>query len=92
MRAGMKLVIEGRVQGVGYRWWASGEARQLGLEGWVRNRRDGAVELAAFGRPAALDAFADACAQGPRGAVVSRVTRSEAPDDGSRGFGQRPTD
>jgi acylphosphatase len=91
MRAGMKLVIEGRVQGVGYRWWASGEARQLGLTGWVRNRRDGAVELTAFGRPAALDALASACAQGPHGASVSRVVRSEAPDDGSRGFEQRPT-
>ena len=91
MRAGMKLVIEGRVQGVGYRWWATGEARQLGLDGWVRNRRDGAVEVAAFGRPAALDALASACARGPRGASVSRVTRSEAADDGSRGFEQRRT-
>ncbi len=61
------------MQGVGYRWWAQGEARRLGLAGWVRNRRDGSVELLAIGHEAAIDKLADACREGPRAAAVTRA-------------------
>jgi acylphosphatase len=90
-RQAVRLRIEGRVQGVGYRFWAVDEARRLGLDGWVRNRRDGTVELFAVGEAAAIEALAAACAQGPPGARVTPVAREPASDDGARGFEQRPT-
>jgi acylphosphatase len=84
--------IEGRVQGVGYRWWATGQARGLGLRGWVRNRRDGSVELLAIGGDDAVAALEQACRQGPTGAQVTAVIRSPADDDGSTDFSERATD
>jgi acylphosphatase len=90
-RTAIRLSITGHVQGVGYRWWAMGEALRLGLAGWVRNRRDGSVELLVIGDDAAIDRLAQACAHGPAGAGPDRVTREPATDDGSQGFEQRPT-
>ena len=90
-RAAARLLIEGRVQGVGYRWWALGEAERLGLAGWVRNRRDGSVEALAIGPQAAIDRFAEACRQGPAHAAVRRVEVILAEDDGSQRFEQRGT-
>jgi acylphosphatase len=90
-RQACRLLIEGRVQGVGYRWWAVGEAQRLGLSGWVRNRRDGGVELLAIGEADALDRLAERCQAGPPGAHVLSVTREPASDDGGSGFEQRPT-
>ncbi|MBS0295338.1 MAG: acylphosphatase [Proteobacteria bacterium] len=86
-----RLIVEGRVQGVGYRWWTLGQARRLGLYGWVRNRLDGTVEILAIGADAAIDALAEACRQGPSPARVSAVTRTPAEDDGAAGFVDRPT-
>lgn len=88
-RVAANLRIEGRVQGVGYRWWAIGEARRLGLDGWARNRSDGSVEILAIGQAEAVDALAAACAIGPAEAQVKNVRRAAASDDGSRGFRQR---
>jgi len=51
------LRIEGRVQGVGFRYWVRNEADRLGLDGWVRNRRDGAVEAVFSGLPDAVAAM-----------------------------------
>ena len=90
-RAALRLTIEGQVQGVGYRWWAVGRARSLGLAGWVRNRRDGRVEILAIGDPATLAAMAEACATGPSAARVTAVVREPAEDDGSAGFDERAT-
>jgi acylphosphatase len=90
-RIAIRLVITGRVQGVGYRWWARGEARRLGLDGWVRNRRDGSVELVAAGPVAAVAELAERCWRGPASAQVLGVDRFEADGDGLVGFDERPT-
>lgn len=65
--------IEGRVQGVFYRAWTEQAARKLGLDGWVRNRRDGSVEAAFSGPPAQVEEILRACADGPPGAAVTEV-------------------
>jgi acylphosphatase len=87
----VRLVIRGRVQGVGYRWWARGLARRLKLSGWVRNRSDGAVELLAAGSPAAVEHLVEACRQGPNSAEVASVERFEADGADLDGFEERPT-
>jgi acylphosphatase len=89
----IRLTIRGRVQGVGYRWWAVETARRLGLDGWVRNRRDGSVELLAVGSGEALDALVLACRRGPAAATVSSVERTDAAADDAvgAGFHEQPT-
>jgi acylphosphatase len=90
-RAAIRLQVEGRVQGVGFRWWTVRQAHALGLDGWVRNRRDGSVEVLAIGEPKALEALIDACGRGPAGAEVRALTQSPAEDDGSHAFEERAT-
>ena len=86
------LRICGRVQGVGYRAWAIGEAARLGLRGWVRNRRDGSVEALVVGEDRAVAAMIAACRKGPFAARVGEVSVSDADDDGSDAFGPRPSE
>jgi acylphosphatase len=74
--------ISGRVQGVGFRWWARQEADRLGLRGMVQNDPDGTVRLEADGEPGDLDALEARLREGPPGASVSEV-RSEAPGGGA---------
>jgi acylphosphatase len=70
--------IEGRVQGVGYRLWTERKARELGLVGWVRNRRDGSVEAVFQGPGETVDAMIEACRRGPSAAAVTEMrTRAE---------------
>ena len=90
-RPTIRLLVSGRVQGVGYRYWTVEEARRLGLEGWVRNRTDGTVEILAIGEKDSVDRLAEACRLGPPAARVIAVARGAANDDGSRGFQERPT-
>ncbi|HEV2548123.1 MAG TPA: acylphosphatase [Stellaceae bacterium] len=85
------LVISGRVQGVGFRAWASHEARRRGLRGWVRNRHDGGVEALLIGDGPAVEAMIEACWQGPSMARVDDIARSSGADDGSPGFAERHT-
>ncbi len=86
-----RLRIRGRVQGVGYRYWAVGQARALGLRGWVRNRRDGSVEVVATGAANALDMFIAACRRGPRAARVVSVDIEDANEMVGEGFGEADT-
>lgn len=72
-----QLTIRGRVQGVGYRLWAEREALKRGLEGYVRNRRDGGVEMLLIGPAPAVAAMVEACRHGSPLATVWDV-RSEA--------------
>jgi acylphosphatase len=87
----VRVVVEGRVQGVGFRAWAIGEAARQGLRGWVRNRRGGTVEALFIGGPEAVEAMIEAYRHGPRLAQVSRLTREPVEDDGSTGFREHAT-
>ena len=71
------VVVRGRVQGVGYRAWAENMADRLGLEGWVRNRRDGTVEAVFAGPDQTVASAIEACRNGPRGAHVDTVDVAE---------------
>lgn len=73
--------VRGRVQGVGYRAWTADEARQRGLEGWVRNRRDGSVEAVLSGAENIVADMLAACRRGPSSARVDAVDASPAGDD-----------
>ena len=89
------LSIHGHVQGVGFRWALSAEARALKLRGWVRNRRDGSVEALVSGTPEAVEALTAWAHRGPSTAVVERVVSRDEPtpeNQGSlAGFEQLPT-
>ena len=67
------VVISGYVQGVGFRYWTEQMALRHGLEGFVRNLRDGSVEAVFSGPESAVDAMLAACRQGPAGAAVASV-------------------
>lgn len=87
----VRLRIEGRVQGVGYRMFVERTATALGLDGWVRNRRDGGVEAVVSGASDAIDEIIARCKVGPSAARVDRV--EVLPDDEAvaTGFDVRPT-
>lgn len=87
----VRLIISGRVQGVSYRWWTVGEATKRGLNGWVRNRRDGNVEALISGPIADVDDLIEACRQGPPAARVMDI--EIIPQEGAvtGGFEQRAT-
>jgi acylphosphatase len=71
-----KVMVQGRVQGVGYRVWVEGEATARGLEGWVRNRRDGSVEALFGGAEQAVAEMIASCRRGPPMARVDTVKDS----------------
>ncbi|MEZ0448280.1 acylphosphatase [Cellulomonas sp. ICMP 17802] len=85
-----RLVVRGLVQGVGYRWSLSREARRLGVHGWVRNRSDGAVEAVLEGADEAVDALVAWCRSGPGGAGVSGVEVTTEEPEGLTGFTIEP--
>ncbi|MFN8619723.1 MAG: acylphosphatase [Chloroflexota bacterium] len=79
-------VVRGVVQGVGFRWFVQRQASGLGLDGWVRNRPDGSVELLAEGPAGDVAALLAAVEQGPDGAWVSGVdVRHEVPTGAAAG-------
>ena len=69
----VSLIATGQVQGVGFRWYVLRAATALGLDGEVRNRRDGAVEVEAEGDRARLEELVEAVREGPVTAIVDRV-------------------
>lgn len=74
------VVIAGRVQGVGYRYWLSRKAQAAGIGGWVRNRRDGTVEAVLAGEDEAVARLVERCREGPAAARVTSVTQEPAPE------------
>lgn len=95
----VRVRIIGRVQGVWFRAWTVERATALGLDGWVRNCRDGSVEAAFSGATALVDEMLRACRDGPPLALVDRVetVARESGESGGEaaalgsGFRQRPT-
>lgn len=73
------LTIKGRVQGVGFRWFAKETAASLGLSGWVRNRTDGSVEAEAEGTAERLDEFVERLRTGNPAARVDAIESVPAP-------------
>jgi len=80
-RAIIQVIIQGRVQGVGYRAWLEYQARAGRLEGWVRNRRDGSVEAVFAGHTKAVAEMVALCRHGPPGAHVTAVVKESADND-----------
>jgi len=87
----VRLRIEGRVQGVGYRMFVERTAEALGLDGWVRNRRDGGVEVVVSGEVEAIDEIISRCKDGPSAARVDRVEVLAEDEPVPPGFSVRPT-
>src|SRR5258706_2945971 len=65
--------IHGKVQGVGYRFFATRVARRLGLKGWIENNRDASVEAMVEGEKSAIDEWLEELKEGPRYAQVTRI-------------------
>lgn len=90
--ATQRILVSGRVQGVSYRDFVVRTAYRLGLIGWVRNLRDGRVEMVAAGDEAAIGALVDACREGPPLARVEHVEAHPAEDEKpGKGFTKRFT-
>lgn len=86
-----RLLIFGRVQGVFFRDWTVGQATSLKLDGWVRNRSDGAVEALLVGPEAQVDKMTELCHIGPPSSKVDHVEISKAMGITKHGFIQKPT-
>ena len=76
-RRTVSVIVRGRVQGVGYRFWTRVEAERRGLAGYVRNRVDGTVEALVSGPAEAVAVMLDACRRGPSAAQVTAVEVTE---------------
>jgi acylphosphatase len=82
----MRVVISGRFQGVGFRYWLAREARSAGIRGWARNRADGSVEAVLAGGDDAVSTVSARCRTGPPAASVTDVVSEPALDPGGDGF------
>ena len=90
-RRGVRVRIEGVVQGVGYRFWTERVAGDLGLTGWVRNRRDGSVEALFCGPDGHVCDMLERCKQGPPSARVTVVKILAEDDTAPATFAVLPT-
>jgi acylphosphatase len=79
------LVIFGRVQGVGYRYFAQEAAEEMGLGGWVRNGMSGTVEAEVEGPKDVVDRWIECLRQGPSLSKVERIDLAEKPCLGKTG-------
>jgi acylphosphatase len=80
------VIVEGAVQGVGYRYTMRMVAREAGVAGWVRNRRDGSVEAEFEGTPERVDDVLAWMAEGPPGSSVTAARVAERDPVGGSGF------
>jgi acylphosphatase len=86
----LRLRVEGFVQAVGYRNFAIGHAERLGLDGWIRNRSDGTVEVLISGPTKTVEIFVGLCMRGPPGARVANVELHNVETPPEKGFQRRP--
>jgi len=84
-----RLIVHGRVQGVGFRYSLARQAESRGVAGSAANRPDGDVEVVLEGEQEAVESLVRWCEEGPRGAVVERVDVSEEQPEGLQGFATR---
>jgi len=84
-----RVIVHGRVQGVGFRWAIARAGQSRGVSGWAANRSDGTVEAVLEGESDAVESILRICAEGPRGARVDRVDVTEEQPEGIRGFATR---
>ncbi len=82
----LHFLIQGRVQGVGFRWYVHREASDLDLRGWVRNTEEGEVEVLAAGEAADLAELRASLRRGPRGSRVDRLIEHELAETESLGL------
>ncbi len=75
----LHAIVEGHVQGVGFRYFVLNRANELGLKGWVRNTFSGDVEVVAEGDRSVLDDLLESLQKGPRSSFVSRVRENWEP-------------
>ncbi|CAH2074342.1 unnamed protein product [Thlaspi arvense] len=87
----VRMVIKGRVQGVCYRNWTVENAGQLGLKGWVRNRRDGSVEALFSGPSEAVEEMQQRCRRGPPAAMVTGLEAFPSTEEPGTSFEYRST-
>ena len=87
----LHVIVEGRVQGVGFRTYVEREARVRSLRGWVRNRSDGSVEAVFMGEEEDVQSMIVACHRGPRMSLVRDVKTEPQPPGDWRGFEVWPT-
>lgn len=87
----VRVRIRGKVQGVWYRAWTTEEARELGIDGWVRNRKDGSVEAVLAGSAADVETLLELCRSGPPLARVESIDVEPEMEAPPRGFEQRHT-
>ena len=90
-RKTVRVVIEGRVQGVWFRGWVVQEATTRRVDGWVRNCSDGTVEALFSGPPPKVDEMVALCWKGPPSARVTEVKVENAPVPDGFGFKQLPS-
>ncbi len=87
----LRLRIEGFVQAVGYRNYVIAEAARLGVDGWIRNRADGTVEVLVSGPNKTVETLIGLCMRGPPGSTVRNVEMHKAEPAEEKGFKRRPS-
>ncbi len=86
MRVRRHVIARGQVQGVWFRGATQEQARARGVDGWVRNQRDGSVEAVFEGSPEAVEALLVWCREGPRSARVDALEVTDEPEEALHGF------
>jgi len=81
MKSAFRIIVQGRVQGVGYRWFTMQIAQQLGIKGYVKNLVDGNVEVFAQGDDTSIQEFINQLRKGPSFSNVTNLDISDADFD-----------